>query len=321
MPKDKTISLLNSIIERINVGVLVIDSDMNIILWNGFMEMYSGAKADDVLNKNLFDYFPELPVAWMKKKIEGVFLFENYGFSSWKQRPYVFKFHHNRPLTGTVDHMRQDCVFQPVKNQDGKVEFVCITISDMTDNFIYESKLNDAMSSLKSLSRIDGLTGIFNRGHFERCLVEEWKRTKRYEEGLSFFLLDLDFFKKVNDTYGHLAGDEVLRRTVRIIVREIRETDIAGRYGGEEFAVILPHTDKQGAIAVAERIRKSVAEHIFKFEGQEIRLTLSIGVSFIRQNMKEYEQLISEADQAMYQSKEHGRNCITSFEQHADSQD
>ncbi len=322
MPKDnKVLSLLGSIVKRINVGVLVIDSDMNIILWNGFMEMYSGEKACDVLNKNLFDCFPSLPVAWMKKKIEGVLLFENYGFSSWKQRPYVFRFRHNRPLTGNVDHMRQDCVFQPVKNQDGKVEFVCITVSDMTDNYINESKLGEVMSSLKSLSRIDRLTGIYNRGHFESCLVEEWKRAKRYEEGLSFFLLDLDFFKKVNDTYGHLAGDEVLRLTARIIVREIRETDIAGRYGGEEFGVILPHTDKQGAIAVAERIRQSVSDYIFEFESQEIRLTLSIGASFIRQEMTGYAQMISEADQAMYQSKENGRNCITSFEQHSDSQD
>ncbi len=320
MPKDK-LSLLNSIVERINVGVLVIDSEMNIILWNVFMEIYSGRKASEVLGKNLFDCFPELPVAWMKKKIEGVFLFENNSFSSWKQRPYVFNFRHNRPLTGHIDHMRQDCVFQPIKNQTGKVEKVCITVSDMTDHFIYESKLIEAMSSLKSLSRIDGLTGIFNRGHFERCLIEEWKRAKRYKEDLSYFLLDLDFFKKVNDTYGHMAGDEMLRLTARIIMREIREIDIAGRYGGEEFAVILPHTDQQGAVAVAERIRQTVSEYIFKYEDQKIRMTLSTGVSFFRQDMNKYEEMIAEADLALYQSKENGRNCVTCFDPSLDSKE
>ena len=141
--------LLDFVVGRLEVGILAVDVEMRIVLWNHFMASHSGKHSEDLLGKNLFEVFPDLPVEWLKKKINNVFVLKNYAFTSWEQRPYLFQFQHNRPITGGVDAMQQNCTFLPVKNIQDEVEYVCITLSDFTDTAIFQQQLNRVIEALK----------------------------------------------------------------------------------------------------------------------------------------------------------------------------
>ncbi len=311
---NDTTNLLNFIVDRTHVGIFVINKKREILLWNQFMEIHSERKADTVVGQNLFEAFPELPQKWLDRKIENIFILKNFSFTSWEQRPYLFKFAHNRPVTGGVDCMRQDCTLMPVKNDSGEVQYVCFTLFDATDTSIYQSKLEKTTEKLRELSNRDGLTQLFNRRYIEEALEKEFNRAHRYNSALSVILTDIDFFKKVNNRYGHLAGDEVLRVVSQRLASGLRGTDILGRYGGEEFLVILPETDSQGAQVLAERLRKVVQAEPIETEGESLTINISLGVTELRDNTTAYAQLIAEADLGLYQSKENGRDCTTLFQ-------
>ncbi|HHI92205.1 MAG TPA: sensor domain-containing diguanylate cyclase [Gammaproteobacteria bacterium] len=311
---NATASLLNFIVDRAHMGIFVVNQKREILLWNQFMEIHSERKADTVIGQNLFEAFPELPKKWLDRKIENIFILKNFSFTSWEQRPYLFKFAHNRPVTGGVDCMRQDCTLMPIKDSCGEVQYVCFTLFDVTDTSIYQSKLEETTEKLRELSNRDGLTQLFNRRYVEEALGKEFNRARRYHSKLSVILTDIDFFKKVNDVHGHLAGDEVLREISRRLASGLRGTDTLGRYGGEEFLVVLPETDTQGAYVLAERLRKTVQAKPIEIEGASLIINISLGITELRESTAAYAQLIAEADLALYQSKENGRNCVTLFQ-------
>ncbi len=154
----------------------------------------------------------------------------------------------------------------------------------------------------------DGLTGLYHHKFFELRLKEEVDRSKRYKHNLVLVMIDIDFFKKINDTYGHLAGDKVLEGMSAILKKATRLSDIVARYGGEEFAAILPYISKKHALEVAERLRSTVEDH--DFDG--IKVTISIGLGYFECTDQdiEYKELIAIADKALYNSKDGGRNRV-----------
>lgn len=165
------------------------------------------------------------------------------------------------------------------------------------------------------LSNTDRLTGLWNYGYFQHQLAEEVKRATRFNRHLSLLMIDIDLFKKFNDTLGHIAGDRLLQEISDIIKESCREVDLVARYGGEEFAVILPETFKEKAYSSAERIRKLTAAHPCHYkEGQPSkRITISIGVASFPQDASNKEDLIAFADKALYVAKETGRNRVCMF--------
>ena len=163
---------------------------------------------------------------------------------------------------------------------------------------------------LEQLSNTDPLTKVANRrALFERANME-FSRAMRSHNKLTLLLLDCDFFKNVNDEFGHLFGDELLIHICNICGQEIRDIDFLARYGGEEFIIILPNCDVKGAIETANRIQNSLAKHCMAIEDKEVCITLSIGVCMLSERHKSVDQLINDADKAMYQAKENGRNRI-----------
>lgn len=166
---------------------------------------------------------------------------------------------------------------------------------------------------IETLAITDALTGAYTRRYFLERFDEEIKRSKARKTQVSFLLVDADYFKKVNDQYGHLAGDEVLRQIAAILKDSVREIDIVGRYGGEEFCVVLPDTDAAGAALVAERIRATVAHQKIKAYDAQLTMTISIGISAFPSDGKATEELIDKADWALYRAKSSGRNCIIVF--------
>lgn len=172
----------------------------------------------------------------------------------------------------------------------------------------YQRQLESMNSKLRSLSVTDGLTQLHNRRYFQQALSEEHERSRRYEMPLSLLLLDVDHFKKFNDTFGHLAGDAVLCKVAQILRENARASDVVARFGGEEFAVLLPVTDHAGAMMLAERYRAAIENGTWNSRP----VTVSVGVSTTIGSQLDVAGLIRVADDALYLSKQNGRNCVTS---------
>lgn len=161
------------------------------------------------------------------------------------------------------------------------------------------------------MATIDTGTQIFNKKYLMESLESEFKFSKTYNRPLSLIYYDLDFFKKVNDIHGHNAGDYILKESAKITSAAIRKDDVFGRFGGEEFCIILPGTDAATATDLAERIRLAIETHIFEFSGKELRQTISMGVAQLSASMMSYKDLLEPADQKLYRSKNEGRNRVT----------
>jgi diguanylate cyclase (GGDEF)-like protein len=163
-------------------------------------------------------------------------------------------------------------------------------------------------AEIRRLATTDGLTGLNNHRIFQQKLTGELKRSERHNAPLSLLLIDIDYFKKVNDTYGHPVGDLVLKGVSKILQRVLRDIDIAARYGGEEFVVILPGTDSIGAKNIAERLRKTIMAETFTSDGRNVKITTSIGIASVPAEARTKEELIEKTDQALYHAKHNGRN-------------
>jgi diguanylate cyclase (GGDEF)-like protein/putative nucleotidyltransferase with HDIG domain len=178
-----------------------------------------------------------------------------------------------------------------------------------------ENEIRESITKLERLAIKDGLTGLYNKRHFREVLKNEYKKTKRHLQPLACIMVDLDYFKSVNDNHGHQFGDFVLMESSRILRRLVRDTDFVARYGGEEFIAILPNTDRNGAYILAERIRSTFSENVFKKGDTDKTVTVSIGVSSsYDENVISDEDLIENADKALYSAKAKGRNLVCSFE-------
>jgi two-component system, cell cycle response regulator len=178
-----------------------------------------------------------------------------------------------------------------------------------------ERQLLEANERLRHMSRTDGLTGLENRRSIERQLEKMYAHGERLSEPLSCVMCDLDRFKSVNDEYGHQAGDVVLKQFAAILKKAAREIDVVGRYGGEEFIVLLPGTVLDAAVTFAERVRKDVENHTFVFDGGSIRRTVSFGVAgWPHPRIEICEGLVRAADDALYVAKETGRNRVIRFD-------
>ena len=171
-------------------------------------------------------------------------------------------------------------------------------------------KINFMYTQTKHMSVTDALTGLYNRRYFENTVEREFLRAQRYSNDLSIAVLDVDFFKKINDTYGHLCGDYVLKEIAYLTLQTFRKTDIVFRYGGEEIVILLTETPLEKAIIPLERLRKSVEDYPFNYDSNSFKVTVSIGVEGLRREHKAVEDFLQNADKALYSAKKRGRNRV-----------
>lgn len=305
---------LLAIVQSIDVGVVVLDRNYRVQVWNTFMENRSGVAPKDANSQSFFHLFPELNEAWFSHKLESVATLGTPAFTVWEQRPYLVRFKNYQPITGQEDFMYQNTTLFPLRSTDSSISHFCLVIYDVTDVATNRRMLQSANAQLQKLSSTDRLTGLYNRGHWEDSLKVAYARHQRHGNDTSLVMFDIDHFKKINDTYGHQAGDKVIEQVASTLRGYVRDTDVAGRYGGEEFGVVLSDTDKHGALAFAERLRKAIEALEVQHEGHSIRFTISLGVADLSRPSDNHADLIAWADQALYASKKSGRNRVSIYE-------
>ncbi len=171
-------------------------------------------------------------------------------------------------------------------------------------------KINFMYSHTRYLSLTDALTGLYNRRHLDANLEREFLRSKRYHNNLSIAVIDIDFFKKVNDTYGHLCGDYVLKEVAYMILDTLRKTDMVFRYGGEEFVALLTETPLEKALIPLERLRKRIEKYPFEYNDNKFQVTISIGVNSTESGVETAGEFLDGADKALYLAKNNGRNNV-----------
>ncbi len=262
--------VINSLVE----GLIVLDPQGGILEINASFCRIVGSDCRDIRGKNLNDVFPEL----MRKLKKAT--------KSGKNRE---RFSCSR--TGEEKHY----LLFISRHED----IIIVTLNEVTQMVEYERKLTE-------MSLTDHLTGLKNRRAVEDILSMEMEIARRYERPLCFALIDVDHFKKVNDTYGHDVGDEVLKKLARILKEDLRSPDVLGRWGGEEFALILPETDIKGAEVLCERLREAVEKTTFD---KVNKITISIGLTQFKKE-DTMNSLVKRADEALYEAKAKGRNRV-----------
>ncbi len=175
-------------------------------------------------------------------------------------------------------------------------------------------KSSISLEKTKELAVRDGLTGLYNRRHFKEMLSYAISYSDRYDERTSLMMIDVDNLKTINDTYGHRAGDSVLSFVGKVLSESLRKVDISSRYGGDEFALILPNTNKRGSLVVADKIKNNIKNMPFRFNGDEVSVSLSIGIATYPENAPDSESLLENSDKALYESKNQGRDKIVHYQ-------
>jgi len=288
---------LQALLQNLDQGVTVTDEKLNIVFWNkAFFHLLNlpdhlmkpVMKYEDLIRHNAErgEYGPGDPEQHVRVRIEASLKFEPHHFE--RQRPDG----HTLEVTG-----------KPLEIDGQSFGFIS-TYVDVTEH----KRMSE---SLRELANTDDLTGLNNRRYFTQLLKSELKRSQRSGHPLSLLFMDLDHFKKVNDTYGHAAGDKALKTFASATRNLLRDFDIIGRMGGEEFAVFLPDTDQEGALILAERLRKCVEEIELIHEDQKIQLSISIGIALYHTlNKDNLDNFMKRADKALYRAKHQGRNQV-----------
>ncbi len=299
----RTLNLVNS-------GLIVLDADQRIVLWNGWMTPRCGRAAARVQAQPLLAVFPELRGSRVEAAVLAA-LTQDYGGTvpmADNRTPFPLR------EAGSFDGPRiEQAVTVTPFSQDGE-RFCLIEIRDVSNTVEREKRLLDHAESLRARSYVDGLTGIANRRYFDVALERELRRAQRLDGQLSLLLIDIDSFKAYNDHFGHQQGDSCLATVAQALAARLkRPADVAARYGGEEFAAILPDT----GLDQAERHANAIRDHVMALALAHApaahwpMVTLSIGVAaYDRDKLNTPAALIAAADKALYVAKREGRNRV-----------
>lgn len=299
------------LLDTLDAGLVVIDREYHVCAWNSFMQNYSGIHAEAIMGKSLFETCPDLPESWLRAKLESARKLKTRGFSNWEDRPVVFEFKNFSPVSQGLLKMYQNMVITPLKSPTGDVTHFAIMLQDVSDVAKSKMHLKRSNEKLTEIGRTDGLTGLFNRTFWEANFVDEFHIVQTTGKVSSLVMFDIDRFKNVNDTYGHALGDRVIKETAKQLMKAARGTDVCGRYGGEEFAVLLTGTTADQAMYFAERLRKKIEQTPVVLDGNQLNYTISLGITECRTDDANHLQWLMRADKALYQSKELGRNKTT----------
>lgn len=250
---------------------------------------------------------------WMMPRLDGPALIQNIRNSGQSHYTYIIlltAMDETENVVRGLESGADDYLTKPLNGRE-----LIARVSSGMRILKLEEQLTQAKKQMEVLAMHDGLTGVLNRRAIEEQAEAEFSIARRKERPLSIILLDIDHFKRVNDTHGHKMGDKVLQQVAGVLSESLRKYDRLGRWGGEEFLLILPDTDLQGAMIVAERLRIQTAETNIPLENSEpFSVQISLGIATTNENFQTLAKFIDAADQALYKAKQSGRNRVCSFE-------
>ena len=278
---DVVPAAFDMVVERMDQSVIVMDTEWSFIY----------------CNKKAKYLFPELG---SYSGTEDVCCTKNWPSELCPETPNPINFSMNDPTTKEKILQRAD--IEAIRNRSGEQIGTALVIRDITE-------VTNMLNRLESLAITDPLTGAFNRRHFMTLVDRQMGLSQRHNLPLSILMLDIDHFKKVNDTYSHLAGDAVLCRIAHTVGSQMRAHDVLARYGGEEFVILSTEKDERGLLAFAERLRSAVETEVVVFEGQPIHVTASFGAVMILPG-QDFNAGMEAVDKALYQAKDSGRNRV-----------
>jgi diguanylate cyclase (GGDEF)-like protein len=286
------LALLHTALDNISDGVLLLDSDLRVQFLNQKLRDYWGISQEDAARHPTYaDLIANLP------------------------RPGAYPVATNQVesfLASRVEEVRSATpATRDLKIADGRTIRLRCSVTASGGRMLTYCDVTDLIRNaeiLEKLATTDAMTGLFNRRHFLTMAEAEWSRFQRYQRPLSVLAIDIDHFKSVNDRYGHAVGDEAIVSVADACQQGRRASDIVGRFGGEEFVLLLPETDQVQAMIVAERLREAVAAHVLHVHKVQFRLTISLGVAQATLSMSGIDALLRAADEALYQAKDAGRN-------------
>ena len=259
---------------------------------NSKFENLFGHKESEIIGKTDYDFVSNDEAEFFRKNDKAA---EALGKPRMNEELLTFSYDGHKEWTETIK--------APMYEKNGKFIGILGIGRDITER----KKIQD---QIKFQATHDGLTGLLNRVEAEKSFARELDRSIRYSHSLSLFMVDIDFFKSINDTYGHSLGDKVLQEFSYNLEENMRTSDINSRFGGEEFVVILPETIPSQAIALAERLRKSIQNMVISEDGIKVNITASIGVASYPENGNDFSEILQKADTAMYKAKDQGRNRV-----------
>lgn len=296
--KNKIGQLCAEIVTQSDDAVVIVDNTHRIVLFNHGAELMFGYPEKETRGERLDLLMPE------RFQLQNEAILEEIGAET----------------TGKISQQRRTRQLH-CRRKDGN-EFTAsaqILRLEHAGAVYYAAIFRDISQSKKTeeellrLAATDPLTGAYNRREFSLMVEREALRSHRYHHALSLIMFDLDLFKKLNDSYGHSAGDKALQRFTTLCTNTLRNVDIFGRWGGEEFVALLPETDIEGASIIAERLRKIVGESVLTYNEHKISFTVSIGIAQFKDGETTIEGPLSRADSAVYDAKKAGRNRISAF--------
>ncbi len=295
--------IYKQVFNMVNTGIIILNKDLTINQWNHWMENHSGRKNSSVVGLSIFEIAPNLDLPWFTRSCKAALSFGTFSYLSYKKHEYIIPLKIMNNVDTTFDKMPQNSTLGPLRDENGTIEYLFFTIQDMTEVASIEARLNE-------MNLTDCLTGAYNRRYLEDRFAAEISRNSRHERDLSLIILDIDFFKSINDTYGHQAGDFVLQQFSDLVQSRIRPSDTFVRYGGEEFCCILPETSLENAAILAEHLRSNVEDEAFVFDKHEINFTISQGIACMKTKNEPMEEILKRADEALYNAKNTGRNKV-----------
>jgi diguanylate cyclase (GGDEF)-like protein/PAS domain S-box-containing protein len=292
---------MRAMLEASYDAYIMIDDQEKIVFWSPAAEKMFGWTSEEAIGRKVHSLIA--PARYHEEAVKGIEQFARTGqgrlLNSILELEACRKSGDCFPVEMTVAAFRSDGRYYAVSN-----------VRDITAR-------KKAEKELEKLATTDSLTGLANRGRFMTLAAAEIERTRRYARPLSIIMMDADRFKRINDTHGHDVGDKVLQALAAVLESVLRSTDIAGRIGGEEFALMLPETGLTEAVAVAERLRKTVEQKSIPVPGSEsVSCTVSIGVTEMQGKDPGIDDLLKRADEALYQAKASGRNRVETWDGH-----
>jgi diguanylate cyclase (GGDEF)-like protein len=306
--------LLESVLEAVTLGVIVIDDARRVVLWNKWMSRHSGCDAHKALGSDLFELLPELRGGRVEMAVSQALTNHFSSLLSPTLNRAPFPLYSNPAALGRGERMQQAVAITPLKVGDD-ARYCLIQLNDVSMAASREKLLREQTELLRMQTFSDGLTGVANRRAFDVAIDREVRRAKRNGTMVSLLMIDIDHFKPYNDHYGHQQGDQCLIQVSAALQALLqRSVDMLARYGGEEFAVILPDNDTHQALHMAQALHGRVLELAIPHEhagGPVKQITVSIGAATLLPGQPaDPAALIGAADQALYAAKRQGRNRI-----------